>query len=152
MKSFPDSIQKCVLGDFPKPASSSQGQFTLGNKVSENSTQFETIYSEIAAFPRGGNRNPLQSSCAWEIPWTEEPAGLSPWGFKESDMAEQLSTSTQSQISQEKCLVPQDHPPLQSQLQGQFVMCACDEPTVTWRSQESQFRLPITSPGYSLCL
>ena len=28
---------------------------------------------------------------AWEIPWTEEPGGYSPWGHKESDMTEQLS-------------------------------------------------------------
>ena len=25
---------------------------------------------------------------AWRIPWTEEPAGYSPWGFKESDVTE----------------------------------------------------------------
>ena len=25
---------------------------------------------------------------AWEIPWTEEIGGLSPWGHKESDMTE----------------------------------------------------------------
>ena len=31
------------------------------------------------------------SVLAWEIPWTEEPGRLySPWGRKESDMAEQL--------------------------------------------------------------
>ena len=55
MKSFPDSIPTGVLGDFPKPASNSQEQFSLGNKVSKNSTQFETIiYSEIGAFPGGG--------------------------------------------------------------------------------------------------
>ena len=29
---------------------------------------------------------------AWEIPWTEEPAGLQPMGGKESEMTEQLST------------------------------------------------------------
>ena len=28
-----------------------------------------------------------------EPPWTEEPGGLSPWGHKESDMTEQLSTA-----------------------------------------------------------
>ena len=28
------------------------------------------------------------SILAWEIPWTEEPAGYSPWGFRESDMTE----------------------------------------------------------------
>ena len=27
-----------------------------------------------------------------ESPWTEEPAGYSPWGHKESDMTERLST------------------------------------------------------------
>ena len=32
---------------------------------------------------------------AWEIPWTEEPAGLySPWGCKESDMTEHAHTHT----------------------------------------------------------
>ena len=37
---------------------------------------------------------------AWRIPWTEEPgrlqrslAGYSPWGLKESDMAERLTFS-----------------------------------------------------------
>ena len=28
----------------------------------------------------------------WRIPGTEEPGGYSPWGSKESDMTEQLST------------------------------------------------------------
>ena len=33
------------------------------------------------------------SILAWEIPWTEVPGGLhSPWGHKESDMTQQLST------------------------------------------------------------
>ena len=30
------------------------------------------------------------SILGWEIPWTEEPGGLSPWGRKESDTTEQL--------------------------------------------------------------
>ena len=29
---------------------------------------------------------------AWKIPWTEELAGYSSWGHKESDTMEQLST------------------------------------------------------------
>ena len=38
---------------------------------------------------------PQSSILAWSIPWTEEPGGYySPWGHKESDTAEQLSTST----------------------------------------------------------
>ena len=32
------------------------------------------------------------SILAWRIPWTEEPGSYSPWGHKESDMTEQLST------------------------------------------------------------
>ena len=33
------------------------------------------------------------SILTWKIPWTEEPgAGYSPWGRKESDMTERLST------------------------------------------------------------
>ena len=32
------------------------------------------------------------SILAWRIPQAEEPGGLSPWGFKESDRTEQLST------------------------------------------------------------
>ena len=31
------------------------------------------------------------SILAWEIPWTEEPGGNSPWGHQELDMIEQLS-------------------------------------------------------------
>ena len=35
------------------------------------------------------------STLAWKIPWMEEPgAGYSPWGRKESDMTERLSTHT----------------------------------------------------------
>ena len=31
------------------------------------------------------------SILAWRIPWTEDPAGYSPWGREESDKTEQLS-------------------------------------------------------------
>ena len=31
------------------------------------------------------------SILAWRIPWTEEPAGYSPWGLKESDTTERLT-------------------------------------------------------------
>ena len=30
--------------------------------------------------PGEGNGNPLQYSCLWEIPWTEEPGGLHSMG------------------------------------------------------------------------
>ena len=45
--------------------------------------------------PRG-REDPLEegiathcSILAWEIPWAEEPGGLSAWGHKESDKTEQ---------------------------------------------------------------
>ena len=31
------------------------------------------------------------SILAWRIPWTEEPAGYSPWGHKEWHMTEELT-------------------------------------------------------------
>ena len=38
------------------------------------------------------------SILAQRIPWTEEPGGYSPWGPKESDMTERLSTHVSSII------------------------------------------------------
>lgn len=32
------------------------------------------------------------SILSWEMLWTEEPLGYSPWGYKELAMTEQLST------------------------------------------------------------
>ena len=44
-----------------------------------------------------GQEDPLEkdmttrsSILAWEMLWTEEPAGYSPWGLKESDTSERL--------------------------------------------------------------
>ena len=34
--------------------------------------------------PGGGKGNPLQYSCAWGIPWTEEPGGLQSTGLQKS--------------------------------------------------------------------
>ena len=34
------------------------------------------------------------SILAWEIPWTEEPVGYSPWGPKELDTTERLHSLT----------------------------------------------------------
>ena len=43
----------------------------------------------LGRFPREGNGNPLEYSF-WEIPWTEEAAGLQSMGSKELDTTEQL--------------------------------------------------------------
>ena len=50
-----------------------------------------------------GHEDPLEkeiatysSMLAWEIPWTERSlVGYSPWGWRESDMTEQLHTGVQ---------------------------------------------------------
>ena len=47
-----------------------------------------------------GQEDPLEkgmtahsSILAWEIPWTEEPGGLQPWGHKETDTTQQLNNN-----------------------------------------------------------
>ena len=47
------------------------------------------LIPESGRSPGEGNGNPLQYPCL-ENAWTEEPAGYSPWGHKESHMTEQL--------------------------------------------------------------
>ena len=42
----------------------------------------------VGKIPGEGNGYPHSSILAWNIPWTEEPGGCSPWGHKESDMTE----------------------------------------------------------------
>ena len=39
------------------------------------------------------------SILAWRIPWREDPVGYSPWGCKESGIAEQLTLSRVSASS-----------------------------------------------------
>ena len=57
------------------------------------------------------NGNPLHSSIlAWEIPWTEELEGYSPWGYEESDMAERVCA---------RALLP--HYPLQTDFDLQYI-------------------------------
>ena len=52
-----------------------------------------------------GQEGPLEkemathsSILAWRIPWTEEPAGYSPRGYKVSDTTERLSTGSSVQV------------------------------------------------------
>ena len=51
--------------------------------------------------PRRRKMATHSSILAWKIPWTGESGGLySPWGHKDSDTTEQLSTNTHVQHSQ----------------------------------------------------
>ena len=54
-------------------------------------TEIETAFPTLQGFLTTGPPGESHSNIlAWEIPWTEEPAGYSPWGRRESDMTEQL--------------------------------------------------------------
>ena len=46
----------------------------------------------LGRFPGGGHGNPLQHSCL-ENPHGQRNLGYSPWGCKELDMTERLSTA-----------------------------------------------------------
>ena len=48
--------------------------------------------SGLGRSPRGGHGNPLQHSCLENPHGERSLVGYSPWGHKESDMTEQLST------------------------------------------------------------
>ena len=47
----------------------------------------------LGRFPGGGHGNPLQYCCLENLHGQRSLAGYSPWGHKESDMTERLSTA-----------------------------------------------------------
>ena len=51
--------------------------------ISGNFCTISSIYAEVEE-----GMATHSSILAWRIPWTEEPAGYSPWGHKESDTSE----------------------------------------------------------------
>ena len=54
--------------------------------------------------PLEGEMATHSSILAWEIPWTEEPGGYSPWGHKESDMTEHSTEAVCLYPTMEDCL------------------------------------------------
>ena len=52
----------------------------------------------LGGSPRGGHGSPLQDSCLENPHGQRSLAGYSPWGFKESDTTEQLSTAQHTHI------------------------------------------------------
>ena len=52
-----------------------------------NSKSSQGIQSERDVYGEKGMA-PYSSILAWQIPWTEEPGGYSPWGHKEWDMTD----------------------------------------------------------------
>ena len=50
------------------------------------------LIPHVGRYPGGGHGNPLQFSCLESPQGQRNMVGYSPWGHKESDMTEQLST------------------------------------------------------------
>ena len=68
----------------------------LGGLEGKESTYNEGDLSLIPALgrsPRGGHGNPLQYSCLENLHGQRSLEGQNPWGRKESDTTEQLSTT-----------------------------------------------------------
>ena len=68
----------------------------MAQKVKNLPAMQETRETQVWSL---GQEDPLEKEMAthssipvWKIPWREDPAGYSPRGHKESDMAEQLKT------------------------------------------------------------
>ena len=58
-----------------------------------------------AIFPGGGHCNPLQYSCLEKLHEQRSLAGWSPWGHKEMDMTELLSTAQHKQFILITCIL-----------------------------------------------
>ena len=67
----------------------SDGKESAGNKEDLGSIP------GLGRSPRGGHGNPFQYSCLDNPHGQRSLVGYSPWGHKESDTAEQVSTATQ---------------------------------------------------------
>ena len=72
---------KIEMGNFPG------GTVVKNLPTSAGDARHVGSIPELGRSPGVGNGN-HSSILAWEIPWTQEPEGYSPWGCKESDMTE----------------------------------------------------------------
>ena len=72
--------------------------FLVGSDGKESTCNVGDLVSnpELGRSPGGGLGNPLQYSCLENPHGQRRLAGYSPWGRKESDMTEQLSTAQYS--------------------------------------------------------
>ena len=72
--------------------------FSGGSDGKESTCNAEDLHSipESGRFPEGGHGNPLQYACLENPHGQRILVGYSPWGHKESDITEQLSTAQHS--------------------------------------------------------
>ena len=76
-------VIQVFLMDFPSSSAGKESTCIVGDLGS---------IPGLGRSPRGGHDNPLQYSCLENPDGQWSLAGYSPWGHKESDMTEQLST------------------------------------------------------------
>ena len=69
--------------------------FSGGSDSKESASNMRNLGSipGLGRSPEGGHGNPLQYSCLENPHGQRSLVGYSPWGHKESDMAERLSTA-----------------------------------------------------------
>ena len=74
--------------------------FPGGSDSKESTSNVEDLgfIPGLGISPGGGHGNPLQYSCLENPHEQRSLAGYSPWGHKESDMTERLSTALTSSI------------------------------------------------------
>ena len=70
----------------------------LDGKQSTSNVEDLGFIPGLGISPGGGHGNPLQYSCLENPHEQRSLAGYSPWGHKESDMTERLSTALTSSI------------------------------------------------------
>ena len=85
-----------------------------GGSVVENLSAFQEMQIQSLS-----QEDPLEKEMAthsnilaWEIPWTEEYGGYSPWGYKELDMTQGLNNN--NAISRESCVVKGESMPFEN--------------------------------------
>ena len=81
---------------------------SAGKEPSCNAGDLGSILG-LGRSPRGGHSNPLQYSCLENPHGQRSLAGYSPWGFKELDMTERLSTKVIQLSSQHKNSTRRDY-------------------------------------------
>ena len=69
------------------------------NPPAEQETQETQVQSLGQEDPLEEEMSTHSNILTWEIPWTEEPSGYSPWGCKESDTTQGLNNNS-------ACLLP----------------------------------------------
>ena len=71
-------LDKCIM-----TCGSSQGALIIKNLPAKKEDIRDTgLIPGLGRPPGGGHGNPLQYSCLWRIPWTQEPDGLQSIGLQ----------------------------------------------------------------------